>query len=84
MSENKINEALRQILSELKLPSTPAQIPDSKNLFSSGILDSLSLVQFVLLVEERFKIRVENADITYEQFNTLEAMVGLLKNTYKI
>jgi acyl carrier protein len=41
------------------------------SLFSSGVLDSFTLVDFVSLIETECGIRVEDADLRPENFDTL-------------
>jgi len=49
-------------------------IPPDEDLFASGVLDSLGVLQLVLFVEEQFGIKVADEDVVLENFQTLDAM----------
>lgn len=56
--------------------------PDEE-IFSSGLLDSLSVVQLMQFLEERFTITISPGDVTLDDFDTLErigALVAKLKD----
>lgn len=57
-------------------------LKDSDNLFTAGAMDSLILIQFVLGVEDEFKIRLANDEINYEQFQSFQKIAELLKSKY--
>ena len=43
-------------------------LKNDDNLFTTGALDSLVMIQFVLGIEDEFRIRLANEDINYEKF----------------
>ena len=47
------------------------QVDAETNLFEAGVLDSMTLVQFILNLEEKFKIRLPMEDIEVESFRSL-------------
>ena len=47
--------------------------------FDSGILDSLSLVDFVTFLERRYDITIPGADISPENLGSLSAVVQYLQ-----
>ncbi len=48
------------------------EMPDENtSLFEAGILDSFSLVEFVTLLENEFGIRVSDAELRPETFETM-------------
>jgi acyl carrier protein len=49
------------------------------SLIESGILDSLSLLQLVVFLEERFGISVGDADLLPENFANLNAICAYLR-----
>ena len=58
-----LNDAARQ--SRTKVPDREA------SLFLSGVLDSFSLVDFVTVIESECGIKVEDADLRPENFDTI-------------
>jgi len=59
----------------------PAHLPLSNGtpLLDDGILDSLSLLQLVVFLEERFNIRVDEADLLPENFASVDAICAYLR-----
>ena len=47
------------------------------DLFSMG-LDSMAMMQLLLLIEERFRLTVNPAEMTRERFATANALAGFL------
>jgi acyl carrier protein len=65
-----------------ELVQDPALLPlgDETSLLESGILDSLSLLQLVVYLEERFGIIVGDADLLPENFASVEAICAYLRS----
>ncbi|WP_395730059.1 acyl carrier protein [Prosthecobacter sp.] len=47
------------------------------DLFSMG-LDSMAMMQLLLLIEERFQLTINPAEMTRERFTTASALAGFL------
>jgi len=47
-------------------------------LISSGLVDSFSLVDLALFVEETFGVRIDDTELTAEVFDTIEELVALI------
>ena len=48
-------------------------------LLSSGLLDSFSLVDISLFVEDNFKVRIDDTELNMDTFDTLEELVSLIR-----
>lgn len=59
----------------------PAQLPlsDDTLLLEEGILDSLSLLQLVVFLKERFGIAVDEADLLPENFASISTICAYLR-----
>jgi acyl carrier protein len=55
-----------------------SQLNTTDDLLASGILDSLGILQLVAFIEERFKVRVADEDVVYENFYSIGAMANYL------
>jgi acyl carrier protein len=77
-------ETLKEILTRMNVYPHVQRLTDDENLFTAGVMDSLILIQFVLAVEDEFKIRLKNEDVSYEQFQSLEKIASLLKTKYDV
>jgi acyl carrier protein len=64
-----------------ELVREPALLPltDETSLLESGILDSLSLLQLVVFLEERFGIIVGDADLLPENFASVNTICSYLR-----
>jgi acyl carrier protein len=54
-------------------------LKEDEDLLSAGILDSLSILQLVAFVEERFGIQVADEDVIYDNFKSINALAGYLQ-----
>ena len=45
------------------------------NLMSTGIVDSVNIIQLVIFIEAEFQIQLESRDLINDNFKTLENMV---------
>jgi acyl carrier protein len=53
------------------------------NLFKSGYFDSLNVVQFIVAIEKKFKIKISKNEIKYSSFETLSGVEDLIKEKIK-
>lgn len=56
--------------------------PDT-DLFSMG-LDSMAMMQLLLLIEERFQLTINPAEMTRERFATASALAGFLEEKRRL
>lgn len=52
--------------------------PDDK-LISSGLIDSFSLVDLGLLVEDHFGVRIDDSELNADTFDTLQQLAALIE-----
>jgi acyl carrier protein len=55
-----------------------ARLTEEEDLLSSGILDSLAILQLVAFIDEQFGIEVPDQDVVYENFNSIQSLTGYL------
>ena len=67
---------LLQIIQDEILGSPEPLTPDS-DLFEAG-LDSMAIMQLLLHIEDYFKIALEPADLSRENFRTASKIAGLI------
>ena len=48
-------------------------------LISSGIVDSFSLVDLAVFIEDRFGVQIDDTELNADTFDTLEQLVGLIE-----
>jgi acyl carrier protein len=77
MAHENIREAVIQALVKLTGNAAVAAMPDSATLADCG-LDSLAVLEFVSLIEEKFGIEFDEASFTSTNFHTIGQTVAVL------
>ena len=77
MSEGSISK-IQNVLIDLNFSEAAKSVTPDADLFEAGALDSLSLIQFVIEVEQAFQVRIPNEKITYENFKTFKHINELI------
>ena len=68
----------KDILKHSKRPLTP----DAK-LISSGLIDSFSLVDLGMFVEDRFGVKIDDTELNAQTFDTLNDLAALIESRQK-
>lgn len=69
----------RYIASEiLKQPNLVIQ--PNEALISSGLIDSFSLMDLALYVEDNFGVQIEDTELNADTFDSLQALVALIQS----
>ena len=55
-------------------------IPGDEPLISSGLIDSFSLVDLALFVEDTFGVRIEDTELNAQTFDTLDQLAALIRS----
>lgn len=50
-------------------------MPDDKDLFETGIIDSMDLLELIAELEERFKLDLDPEDMTVDNFRSVSRIV---------
>jgi len=56
-----------------------ARLGEDEDLLSSGILDSLGILQIVAFIENTFGIRIPDEDVVFDNFQSVNAMAAYLQ-----
>ena len=51
-----------------------------QTLISSGLIDSFSLVDLALLVEDTYGVRIDDSELNADTFDTLEQLAALIRS----
>ncbi|BAY84409.1 putative D-alanyl carrier protein [Calothrix parasitica NIES-267] len=54
-------------------------LQDDENIFKLGFVNSMFAMQLVLFLEQEFEITIGNEDLDFENFNSIDNMIGFLK-----
>ncbi|MFZ0322443.1 MAG: acyl carrier protein [Candidatus Sulfotelmatobacter sp.] len=61
-----------------------ADLRDDTDIFATGFVNSLMAMQLVMFVEKEFEITIENEDLDLKNFNSINAITGLIKRRASI
>ena len=54
------------------------KIAADESIISSGLIDSFNLVDLALFVEETFNVRIDDADLTADVFDSIDELVVII------
>lgn len=66
------------LVDDLGWQGDPDTLDDATDLIEQGVLDSLMLIDFVNLLEQRFAIRIEDTELLPENFQSIGAVVAFV------
>jgi acyl carrier protein len=66
----------RYIIDELGWTGDPGELTDDLDLIEHQVLDSLSVVEFSVLLEQRYGVEVRASELVYEHFHSLGAIAA--------
>jgi methoxymalonate biosynthesis acyl carrier protein len=55
------------------------ELQADENIFSLGFVNSMFAMQLVLFIEQEFQVVIDNEDLDFENFRSINAMVRLLE-----
>ncbi|MEW6083010.1 MAG: acyl carrier protein [Chloroflexota bacterium] len=76
-------EQLSNFLAEKILKQPDRRISAEEPLISSGLIDSFSLMDVALFVEDAFGVRIEDTELNANTFDTLNQLVALIESRKK-
>lgn len=75
---NQNNSIRTSVTSVVCKTLTIESIAFEEDLFDSGLLDSLSMVQLMVALEEEFGIRIEPEDLDFEDYKSVKSMTEMV------
>ena len=83
MAQPEIAARIREYVLENFLYMRPGyELADTDSLLGHGIIDSMGVMELVTLIQGEFGVKVQEADITEENFGTLEAIARFAQGRY--
>jgi acyl carrier protein len=74
-----VRETLRSfILTNFLAGEAPDTLDDATLLVSSGVITSLSLLELVTFIEDRFSVALEGDDLGITRMDSIDSMVALI------
>jgi len=76
---NDISIQLAQFIATEILKQPGRAIAEDETLISSGLVDSFSLVDLALFVEDKFGVRIDDTELKADTFDTLAQLINLIR-----
>ena len=77
---NQIMLALAEYIAANILKQPGRSLSPDEALISSGLIDSFSLVDLALFVEDTFGVRIEDTELNAQCFDTLQQLTALIES----
>ena len=78
--DDPIMTALEEYISTKILKQPGRKISPDETLISSGMIDSFSLVDLGLFIEDTFGVRIDDTELNANTFDTLEQLAKLIQS----
>ncbi|MCC6499675.1 MAG: acyl carrier protein [Anaerolineales bacterium] len=75
-----LTHQLEKYLAEKVLKQPSRAIGADEPLISSGLIDSFSLMDVALFVEDAFGVRIEDTELNADTFDTLNQLAALIES----
>lgn len=76
--QNEIIHKLETYIAANILKQPGRNIPAQEALISSGLIDSFSLVDLALFVEDSFGVHIDDTELNADTFDSLDALADLI------
>ncbi|MBP6469592.1 MAG: acyl carrier protein [Chloroflexi bacterium] len=77
--EQTIREKLRAFITRDLIRDESYNLRDDEGIVTGGLMDSFSLAEFGVYVEDEFNIYIPDSDLTVEKLDTLNQMVARIQ-----
>ena len=77
--DETIYRNLSQYIAIEILKQPKREIAADEALISSGLIDSFSLVDLALYVEDNYSVHIDDTELNADTFNTLDQLVSLIQ-----
>lgn len=76
--DEQVLEKINQFIASEILKQPNREIARDEALISSGLVDSFSLVDLALYIEDNFGVRIEDTELNAETFDTLDQLAEIV------
>jgi acyl carrier protein len=76
---DEIIQPLSQYIAERVLRQPKRAIDPDMKLISTGVIDSMSLIDLVIFVEDQFGVTIEYSELNAESFDSLSDLAALIE-----
>jgi acyl carrier protein len=80
MANAETVQALATYVSNTVLKQPNRVIKETEPVISSGLIDSFSLVDLALFIEDKFGVRIDDSELNAQTFDTLAQLADLIES----
>lgn len=74
-----MKDQIRKYLQEHRATEGATKFSDSESLLEAGVIDSMTMLDLINHVEKTYGIKVDEDDMTPENFDTVDAIVTYIQ-----
>lgn len=74
-----MREALRKFITAELMRDANYPIKDDEPLISGGLVDSFSLVELQIFIEQQFGVRIEDTELTTDAIDNIDDIVAMIE-----
>ncbi len=74
-----MKDQLKRYIAHELLKDSDRVIDDNEAIISSGLIDSFNLVDLALFIEDTFDVRVDDAELTADVFDSVSELAALIQ-----
>jgi len=78
-----LTSSLATFIAEKILKQPKRVIAPDESLISGGLIDSFSLMDLALFVEDTYNVRIEDTELNADTFDTLNQLAALIESRKK-
>ncbi len=79
MSTDQLIASLAQQIATQILKRPDKKISPDEPILSSGMIDSFNLVDLSILIEEKFGVRLDDAELNANTFDTIQQLAAIIE-----
>jgi acyl carrier protein len=79
LPEEDMTETIAQYITAKILKQPNRNLSETEPLISSGLIDSFSLVDLGMFVEDQFGVRLDDTELNAQTFDTLAQLAELIR-----
>jgi len=77
---NELVSNIETYIASRILKQSKRKINADEHLISSGLIDSFSLVDLALFIEDTFGVRIDDTELNAQTFDTLDQLANLIQS----
>jgi acyl carrier protein len=77
---SQLTDSLSDFISTMILKNPGRAIRSDEPLLSSGLVDSFSLMELALHIEDNYGVRIEDTELNAQTFDTLDQLASLIES----